>query len=113
MPMRALNPFSWTGRGGLAGHFDSLLPAAAASFAVGFPLADFDGIGFAGAFGVNLGHMWDQGPRIRGWMLQILELYEKGVVQPKVDKTFSFDEAAAAHHYIQDRKNIGKVLLTP
>jgi NADPH:quinone reductase-like Zn-dependent oxidoreductase len=27
--------------------------------------------------------------------------------------TFPFDEAAAAHHFIQDRKNIGKVLLTP
>jgi hypothetical protein len=25
----------------------------------------------------------------------------------------SFDEAAAAHHFIQDRNNIGKVALTP
>lgn len=66
-----------------------------------------------GAFGVNMGHMWDQVPRIRGWMSQILELYEQGVLVPQIAKSFSFDEAAAAHHYIQDRKNIGKVLLTP
>ena len=64
-------------------------------------------------FGVNLGHMWDQVPRIEGWMHDLLELYEKGVVAPQVDASFTFEEAAAAHHYIQDRKNFGKVLLTP
>ena len=35
------------------------------------------------------------------------------VVAPVVDQTFPFDQAAAAHHYIQDRKNRGKVLLEP
>jgi NADPH:quinone reductase-like Zn-dependent oxidoreductase len=35
------------------------------------------------------------------------------VVKPKVDRSFGFDDAAAAHHFIQDRKNIGKVLLVP
>lgn len=66
-----------------------------------------------GVFGVNMGRMWDQSDRIAGWMGQILELYAEGVVAPRVDNSFSFDEAAAAHHYIQDRKNVGKVLLTP
>lgn len=66
-----------------------------------------------GVFGVNLGHMWDQIDRIRGWADHLLELWGKGVVKPHVDKTFPFAEAAAAHHYIQDRRNIGKVLLTP
>jgi NADPH:quinone reductase-like Zn-dependent oxidoreductase len=66
-----------------------------------------------GAFGVNMGHMWGEVPRIRAWMLEILELYKQGVLVPRVDRAFPFEEAAAAHHYIQDRKNIGKVLLTP
>jgi NADPH:quinone reductase-like Zn-dependent oxidoreductase len=43
----------------------------------------------------------------------LLDLYQKGIVQPKVDSKFTFEEAAQAHHYIQDRQNIGKVLLIP
>ena len=66
-----------------------------------------------GVFGVNLGRMWDQTDRLRPWMASLLELWTKGVVRPIVDRTFPFEEAAAAHHYIQDRKNRGKVLLTP
>ena len=42
-----------------------------------------------------------------------MKLYDQGVVAPVVDASFSFADAALAHHYIQDRKNIGKVLLIP
>jgi NADPH:quinone reductase-like Zn-dependent oxidoreductase len=66
-----------------------------------------------GVFGVNLGHMWKEVDRIRGWADHLLELWAKGVVKPHVDKIFPFAEAAAAHHYIQDRRNVGKVLLAP
>jgi len=66
-----------------------------------------------GVFGVNLGHLWGEVERIRGWGDQLLELWKKGVVAPQIDRTFRFSEAAAAHHHIQDRKNIGKVLLVP
>lgn len=66
-----------------------------------------------GVFGVNLGHMWNEVERIRGWAGDLLELWKKGVVRPHVDKVFPFAQAAAAHHYIQDRKNLGKVLLAP
>ena len=66
-----------------------------------------------GVFGVNLGHMWGEVERIRGWADQLLELWKNGVVRPQIARTFGFGEAPAAHHYIQDRKNIGKVLLVP
>jgi len=66
-----------------------------------------------GVFGVNLGHMWNEVDRIRGWADHLLSLWGQGVVKPHVDKVFPFDEAAAAHHYIQDRRNVGKVLLAP
>jgi len=66
-----------------------------------------------GVFGVNLGHMWGEIDRMRGWMRELLDLWSKGVIQPKIDHVFSFDEAPLAHHYIQDRKNLGKVLLKP
>jgi len=66
-----------------------------------------------GVFGVNLGHLWNEMPRVRTWLEALLELYAEGVVQPVIDAKFSFEDAARAHHYIQDRKNIGKVLLIP
>jgi NADPH:quinone reductase-like Zn-dependent oxidoreductase len=64
-----------------------------------------------GVFGVNLGHM--EIDRIRSWGEQIGELWTQGAIKPKIAQSFTFDEAAAAHHFIQDRKNIGKVLLVP
>ena len=66
-----------------------------------------------GVFGVNLGHMWGEGERLRGWGAELLDLWRHGVIKPKIAATFRFDEAAQAHHFIQDRKNIGKVLLVP
>ncbi len=66
-----------------------------------------------GVFGVNLGHLWGEMERVNGWLDSILDLYQSGDICPVIDATFSFEEAAAAHHYIQDRKNIGKVLLLP
>jgi NADPH:quinone reductase-like Zn-dependent oxidoreductase len=63
--------------------------------------------------GVNLGHMWDQADQIRGWMDQIVAWYDEALFRPHVDKVYKFEEAALAHQYIQDRKNIGKVLLKP
>jgi synaptic vesicle membrane protein VAT-1 len=66
-----------------------------------------------GVFGVNLGHMWGEFDRMRGWMDQLMDLWEKGAIRPKIARVFKFDEAPAAHHFIQDRKNIGKVLLKP
>jgi NADPH:quinone reductase-like Zn-dependent oxidoreductase len=66
-----------------------------------------------GVFGVNLGHMWDEIDRTAGWADQLMILWHQGAIKPKIARIFRFDEAAAAHHFIQDRKNIGKVLLTP
>ncbi len=66
-----------------------------------------------GVFGVNLGHMWGEFDRMRPWIDQLMGLWDNGVIKPKIARVFSFNEAPAAHHFIQDRKNTGKVLLTP
>lgn len=66
-----------------------------------------------GVFGVNLGRMWSELDRSRLWAEDLLSLWNSGAIKPKIDKVFSFDEAALAHHYIQDRNNLGKVLLRP
>jgi NADPH:quinone reductase-like Zn-dependent oxidoreductase len=64
-------------------------------------------------FGVNLGHLWHEPEKIQGWMRHILQGVDEGWARPHVDKTFSFEKAADAHAYIEDRKNIGKVVLVP
>jgi len=45
--------------------------------------------------------------------MDLLDLWNKGAIRPRVDKVFSFEEAPLAHHYLQDRRNLGKVLLKP
>lgn len=66
-----------------------------------------------GVFGVNLGHLWGELNRQRGWAEQLVNLWTKGAIKPQIARTFRFDEAPLAHHFIQDRGNIGKVLLVP
>ena len=61
----------------------------------------------------SFGHMWDEIDRLRGWGETLMELAARGIVRPKVAASFKFDDAPKAHHFIQDRRNIGKVLLVP
>jgi NADPH:quinone reductase-like Zn-dependent oxidoreductase len=63
--------------------------------------------------GVNLGHMWDQTELLAGWLRQLLAWRNEGKIHPTVGARFPLAEAPAAHHYIQDRKNVGKVVLVP
>jgi NADPH:quinone reductase-like Zn-dependent oxidoreductase len=62
--------------------------------------------------GVNLGHLWGHIDMLRGEMLGLLADYEAGRIKPVVGKTFPLADAAAAHRYIQERQNVGKVVLT-
>ena len=63
--------------------------------------------------GVNLGHMWDETELLTAWLAQLLAWYRDGKIHPTVGASFPLAEAPAAHHYIQDRKNVGKVVLVP
>jgi len=64
-------------------------------------------------FGVNMGNLWHENAKISQWMHHILEGVKEGWISPHVDQSFSFDQAAEAHQYIEDRKNKGKVILIP
>jgi len=63
--------------------------------------------------GTNMGHLFGRLDLLRPQFEALLAMYEAGQIAPHVDRTFSFAEAAAAHHFIHDRKAIGKVLLVP
>jgi NADPH:quinone reductase-like Zn-dependent oxidoreductase len=66
-----------------------------------------------GVFGLNLGHMWHEPEKVAVWMRDILRGVEEGWVQPYVDQAFSFTDVGKAHQYLEERKNIGKVVLVP
>lgn len=66
-----------------------------------------------GVFGLNLGHMWHEPEKVGEWVQAIVVGVSEGWVRPFVDKAFRFEEAGAAHSYLEQRKNIGKVVLVP
>ena len=66
-----------------------------------------------GVFGINLGHLWDEVELLRGQLLDLVQLYSEGHIKPVIDSVFPFEEADKAHLRLQERKNVGKVLLHP
>ncbi len=62
--------------------------------------------------GVHLGRMEGREAVMRREMNEILAMHRAGAIHPVVGKTFPLAEAAAAHRYIHERKNVGKVVLT-
>jgi NADPH:quinone reductase-like Zn-dependent oxidoreductase len=63
--------------------------------------------------GVNMGHLFGELAMLQEQFADLVAMYEAGKIKPYVDRTFPFSEAAAAHHYLHDRKAKGKVLLVP
>lgn len=63
--------------------------------------------------GVNMGHLFGEIAMLAEQFDALVTMYEAGIIHPRVDRTFRFSEAAAAHHYIHDRKAKGKVVLVP
>ncbi len=66
-----------------------------------------------GVFGLNLGHMWHEPEKVMEWIEALMAGVSEGWIRPHVDRTFSFDQAGEAHTYMEERRNIGKVILVP
>ena len=64
-----------------------------------------------GVLGVNVGRLWDRSEMVRGWIGEIIAGLADGWITPHVDRAFRLDDAAAAHRYLEQRRNIGKVVL--
>jgi NADPH:quinone reductase-like Zn-dependent oxidoreductase len=62
--------------------------------------------------GLNVLTLWDEhGPE--RWAEPLTELIEDGTVRPVVAQSFPFDQGGEAHRFIAERRNVGKVVLTP
>jgi len=62
--------------------------------------------------GVSLGAMPSRVALLRRELDEIFHMYSDGKIKPVIAKAFPLADAAAAHRFIHERKNIGKVILT-
>jgi NADPH:quinone reductase-like Zn-dependent oxidoreductase len=65
-----------------------------------------------GVFGLNMLKWWDDEGLDRA-LEPLNEGLAKGAYEPVVAEAFPFDRAADAHRFIAERRNVGKVVLTP
>lgn len=66
-----------------------------------------------GVMGINLSSLLAANALQPRWLRQVLSWYDEALFRPTIDRTFGLDQAAEAHHYLQTRQNVGKVLLLP
>ena len=52
-------------------------------------------------------------PILASWLDCLYQGVRDGAIAPHIDRVFPLTEASDAHHYLQDRRNVGKVLLDP
>jgi NADPH:quinone reductase-like Zn-dependent oxidoreductase len=63
--------------------------------------------------GLNILTIWDQMGSAQRWRGPLQELLGDGTIKPVVAQAFAFDQAPDAHRFITERRNVGKVVLTP
>jgi len=66
-----------------------------------------------GVFGLNMLHWWDREGSIERVVEPLREDLASGRIDPVVAASFPFAEAADAHRFIHERRNVGKVVLVP
>ncbi|MGH2957033.1 MAG: synaptic vesicle VAT-1 family membrane protein [Solirubrobacterales bacterium] len=66
-----------------------------------------------GVFGLNMLAWWDEEGSIERITGPLVAQIEEGGLEPIVAESFPFDRAGEAHQFIAERRNVGKVVLTP
>lgn len=63
--------------------------------------------------GLNMLALWDDRGTLGPWIAMLQDMIADGTLRPVVARAFPFAEAPAAHRYITERRNVGKVVLVP
>jgi NADPH:quinone reductase-like Zn-dependent oxidoreductase len=63
--------------------------------------------------GLNMLTLWKDHGTLEPWIEPLDGMLKDGTIAPVVAGTFSFEEAGAAQTMIVERRNVGKVVLTP
>ncbi len=66
-----------------------------------------------GVFGLNMLHWWDREGNFQRVTEPLLKGLANGDLKPVVAEAFPFDRAPDAHRMIEERRNVGKVVLVP
>jgi NADPH:quinone reductase-like Zn-dependent oxidoreductase len=66
-----------------------------------------------GVFGLNMLSWWDREGNLDRVTQPLMAALEKGELKPVVSEAFPFDRAPDAHRFIEERRNVGKVVLVP
>jgi NADPH:quinone reductase-like Zn-dependent oxidoreductase len=66
-----------------------------------------------GVFGLNMLGWWDREGDLARVIDPLAADLEAGRLKPVVAESFPFDRAGDAHEFIHQRRNVGKVVLTP
>ncbi|XP_068774912.1 synaptic vesicle membrane protein VAT-1 homolog, partial [Struthio camelus] len=63
--------------------------------------------------GYNLGNMEEEYELLGGVITKLVNLYSQGKIKPKIDSVWPFEQVADAMRQMQEKKNVGKVILVP
>ncbi len=63
--------------------------------------------------GLNMLTLWKDRGSLQPWIAPLQEMLDDGTVDPVIGGDFPFEDAGAAQTMIVERRNIGKVVLTP
>lgn len=63
--------------------------------------------------GLNMLTLWKEAGTLDPWIDPLKELIDDGTVRPVVAEAFPFERAPDAHRMLAERRNVGKVVLTP
>jgi NADPH:quinone reductase-like Zn-dependent oxidoreductase len=63
--------------------------------------------------GLNMLSLWKDHGSLAPWIAPLRELLDDGTIEPIIAGSFSFEDAGAAQNMITERRNVGKVVLTP
>lgn len=63
--------------------------------------------------GLNMLALWDAKGTLDEYVGPLSEWVAEGAIRPVVAQEFPLEEGAAAHRYVHERRNVGKVVLVP
>ncbi len=63
--------------------------------------------------GLNMLTLWKDRGTLEPWIAPLREMLDDGTVKPVIAGSYAFEEAGAAQSMITERRNVGKVVLTP
>ncbi|HEY7830325.1 MAG TPA: medium chain dehydrogenase/reductase family protein [Solirubrobacteraceae bacterium] len=63
--------------------------------------------------GLNMLSLWKDRGTLQPWIAPLRAMLDDGTIQPVVAGAFDFERTGEAHRMISERRNVGKVVLTP